>query len=123
MPRRLPSLAATLALVSLAAGCGGGSDDGGGGGSAQALEPGQQIGMKSLRFSPEHAQVPVGQEIVWHNDETIPHDVKADSGADFASKTFGKGGTFAWTPSAAGTVKYQCTLHPGMDGTIDVVAK
>jgi plastocyanin len=123
MRRRLPALATSIVLVCLAAsGCGGG-DSGGGGAAAQALKPGEQIGMKALKFHPEHVQVPVGQEVVWHNDESIPHDVKADSGAGFASKSFGKEGTFAWTPPKAGTVKYECTLHPGMEGTIDVVAK
>ena len=117
MPRLLAAAALTLALA--AAGCG----SGGGDGEAVALKPGEPIGMKSLKFRPEHVQVAAGQEITWHNDESIPHDVKADAGADFASETFGKGGTFAWTPATAGAVKYECTLHPGMDGTIDVVAK
>jgi plastocyanin len=120
MSRRLaPALLTTIAIALLAAGCG--SD--GGGGSAEALKAGDVIGMKSLRFHPDHVQVPVGQKVTWHNDESVPHDVKADSGASFASKTFGKDGTFSWTPDKAGTVKYECTLHPGMEGTIDVVAK
>jgi plastocyanin len=125
MRRRLGALASLLALVSIAAAGCGGSDDGGGGGggSAQALKPGEPITMKSLKFHPDNVQVTVGQKITWRNDESIPHDVKADSGAEFASKTFGKDGTFVWTPAQAGTVKYVCTLHPGMDGTIDVVAK
>ena len=89
-------------------------------GSARYSTP---IEMKSLRFKPENVQVPVGQEITWHNDESVPHDVKADSGASFSSETFGKDGTYKWTPDKAGTVKYECTLHPGMEGTIDVVAK
>ena len=113
---------AVLILATVAAGCGG-SDTAGGGGKAKVLEAGEPIGMKSLKFHPDHVQATVGRQITWHNDESIPHDVKADSGADFSSKTFGKGGTFAWTPTTAGTVKYECTLHPGMDGTIDVVAK
>jgi plastocyanin len=115
MIRLLP----TLVLLVLLAGCG--SSDGGG--KAEALSPGTPIEMKSLRFKPDNVQVPVGQEITWHNDESVPHDVKADSGASFSSKTFGKDGTFTWTPDKAGTVKYECTLHPGMEGTIDVVAK
>jgi plastocyanin len=124
MHRRAPSLASLVVLLSLAAaGCGGGSGGSGSSGTAQVLKPGTPIGMKSLKFHPEHVQVPVGQAITWHNDESIPHDVKADSGAAFASKSFGKDGTYTWTPPKAGTVKYVCTLHPGMDGTIDVVAK
>jgi plastocyanin len=116
---RLALPAVLLIAIAFAAGCGGDS----GGGSATTLKPGEPIGMKSLKFHPDHVQVPVGQAITWHNDESIPHDVVADSGASFQSKTFGKGGTFSWTPDKPGTVKYVCTLHPGMDGTIDVVAK
>src|SRR3954452_11786082 len=115
--RLLPLLVAIASLTLLAAGCGG--DSGGGGGSAQTLGANDVIGMKSLHFKPDHVQVEVGQKITWRNDESVPHDVQADSGADFASKTFGKDGTFAFTPTKAGTIKYECTLHPGMDGTID----
>jgi plastocyanin len=110
-------LVTALALSASAAGCGSG------GGDATALKPGEAISMKSLRFHPEHVQVPVGQKATWRNDEGIGHDVKADSGAQFASTTFGKDKTFSWTPAKPGTVKYECTLHPGMTGTIDVVAQ
>ena len=119
MIRLLPA----LALLVLLAGCGSSDGGGGSGGKAEALAPGTPIEMKSLRFKPEAVQVPVGQEITWHNDESVPHDVKADNGASFSSKTFGKDGTFRWTPDKVGTVKYECTLHPGMEGEIDVVAK
>ncbi|HWI71291.1 MAG TPA: plastocyanin/azurin family copper-binding protein [Baekduia sp.] len=108
-----------IAIAAIAAGCGGDS----GGGKATVLKPGDVIGMQSLRFKPDHVEVPVGQKITWRNDESVGHDVKADSGASFASETFNKDKTFTWTPTEAGTVKYECTLHPGMDGTIDVVAK
>ncbi|MCW2985657.1 MAG: hypothetical protein JWR63_3227 [Conexibacter sp.] len=111
-------LAVLPILVLLAAGCGGS-----GGGKATALEPADAIGMQSLRFKPDHVQVPVGQKITWRNDDSVGHDVKADSGASFASDTFNKDKTFSWTPTKAGTVKYECTLHPGMTGTIDVVAR
>lgn len=121
MRRLLAPLALTSAIALLAAGCGG--DDEGGGHAATALKPGDVIGMKSLKFAPDHVEVPVGQKVTWRNEESVPHDVKAEEGADFESKTFGKDGTFSWTPDKAGTVKYVCTLHPGMDGTIDVVAK
>jgi plastocyanin len=108
-----------IAVAAIAAGCGG--DDGGG--KATVLKPGDVVGMQSLRFKPEHVQVSVGQRITWRNDESVGHDVKADSGASFASDTFNKDKTYTWTPAEAGTVKYECTLHPGMDGTIDVVAQ
>ena len=119
MSRLLLAPVAVLVVLLLAA-CGGGD---GGGGSATALKPGDVIGMKSLRFHPDHVQVPAGQKVTWRNDEGVPHNVVSQSGADFESKTFGKDGTYTFTPAKAGTVKYECTLHPGMTGTIDVVAK
>jgi plastocyanin len=106
-----------LSLLVLA-GCGSG-----GGGKAKVLAAGDQISMKGLRFHPDHAQVTVGQKVTWVDDESVPHDVKADSGASFASKTFGHHGTFSYTPTRAGTIKYECTLHPGMTGKLTVVAK
>ena len=114
--RLLPLAALTSAIALLAAGCGGDS----GGGSATALKAGDVIGMKGLRFKPGHVQVPVGQKVTWRNDESVGHDVKADSGASFSSETFGKDKSYSWTPDKAGTVKYECTLHPGMRGTIVV---
>jgi plastocyanin len=120
---RLPAALLTL-LALVAVGCG--SDDAGGGGGGDkptVLQNGEAIGMKSLKFEPAAVQAKVGQKITWRNEESIPHDVKADSGASFVSSTFGKGGTFSFTPDKAGTIKYECTLHPGMDGTIDVVAR
>jgi plastocyanin len=119
--RTAVALTAATAVALAAAGCGGGGDSGGR--TSTVLKPGDVIGMKSLKFAPDHAQVAAGQRITWRNLESIPHDVKADRGARFASSTFGKGGTFTWTPSTAGTVTYECTLHPGMTGTIDVVAR
>jgi len=118
MRRLLPA----LILVVLLAGCGR-AGGGGGGGKTVVLKSGDSVEMKSLHFSPGHVQVVVGQKITWHNDESVPHDVKADSGASFRSETFTKDGTFSWTAETAGTVRYECTLHPGMEGTIDVVAK
>jgi plastocyanin len=118
----LPLALVTLTLAAVgAAGCG--DDSGGGGGKATVLKPGEDVSMQNLRFKPDHVQVAVGQKITWRNDENIGHDVKADAGASFASKTFDKDGTYSFTPSKAGTIKYECTLHPGMDGTIDVVAR
>ena len=118
MSRPLCLLAAVLVLA--AAGCGGGGSKGD---SATTLKLGQAIGMRALRFHPDAAQVKVGQTVTWRNEESVPHNVVAQSGAVFESETFGKDGTFSWTPRKTGTVKYECTLHPGMTGTVDVVAK
>jgi plastocyanin len=119
-PKRI-LLPAVAAAALAAAGCGG--DDNNSNSNGGGSEPPAQstVGMKNIKFQPESIRVKVGQEITWTNDESVPHDVAATSGADFQSETFGQGGTFKFTPAKAGTIEYECTLHPGMDGTIEVV--
>ncbi len=79
-----------------------------------------EVGMEGIAFGPESITVKVGEKVTWTNNEDVPHNVVAEEGADFQSETFGKDGTFSYTPEKAGTIAYVCTLHPGMDGTITV---
>ena len=78
------------------------------------------VGMKDIKFVPEKIRVKVGQKIVWTNNESIPHNVTATDGADFASDTLQKDDTFDYTPTKAGTIKYVCTIHTGQNGEIEV---
>ena len=122
-PRPLAALI-TASVLALAAGCGGDdSSSSGGGDGGGTLKDGDVIGMKSLRFQPDKVQVAVGQKVTWRNDETVPHNVVAEEGADFKSEVFGMDKTYSFTPTEAGTIKYECTLHPGMVGELDVVAR
>ena len=125
MRRILVSIGAVLALALGVAACGGSS--GGGSTSASTAAPsssssggGVQIKMQNIAFAPKDITVKVGQKITWTNDDSVDHNVTADSGADFKSKDFGKGATFDFTPDKAGTIAYECTLHPGMKATITV---
>ena len=78
------------------------------------------VGMKGLEFSPKAVTVKVGQTVKWTNLGPIPHNVTAESGADFESGTFGQGGTYSYKATRPGVVKYVCTIHPGMEGAITV---
>ena len=122
MRRILLLLCAVVALA--AAGCGG-SDDNASSSSTPAASSsssggGVAIKMANIAFDPKAVTVKVGQKITWTNDDSTDHNVTADSGADFKSKDFGKGATFDFTPDKAGTIKYECTIHPGMTATITV---
>jgi plastocyanin len=75
--------------------------------------------MKNIQFAPKDVTVKVGQTVKWVNQDTVDHDVKADSG-QFKSGLFGKGQSFEWKADKAGTVSYVCTVHPGMTGKITV---
>ena len=88
--------------------------------AASSSGGGVAIKMQNIAFDPKAVTVKVGQKITWTNDDSTDHNVTADSGADFKSDDFGKDGTFDFTPDKAGTIKYECTLHPGMTATITV---
>jgi plastocyanin len=133
MVRIIPVLAACAALA-VAAGCGDDDNDdsgsGGGGGygsapaksddtkaPAAAADGGINIEMKDIKFTPATVKAKVGDKVTWTNDDTVDHNVV---GGDLKSKNFGQGGTYSYTLDEAGTINYQCTLHPGMEGTIEV---
>jgi plastocyanin len=111
-----------IAVLGLAfAACGGGDDDTTQPAAASACPSGAvTIHMKDIKFNPDKATAKTGQTICWVNDDTVDHDAVADSGASFKSELFGKGKTFTTKVDQAGTVKYECTIHPGMTGEIDV---
>jgi plastocyanin len=125
MRRILLALCAVVALA--AAGCGSSNDNSGSSSSSTPAASsssssggGVAIKMQNIAFDPKDVTVKVGQKITWTNDDSTDHNVTADSGADFKSKDFGNGATFDFTPDKAGTIKYECTLHPGMTATITV---
>jgi plastocyanin len=128
MRRILLALCAVVALA--AAGCGSsnssstssGSSSGASTSTAAASSSGGGVAIKmqNIAFDPKAVTVKVGQKITWTNDDSTDHNVTANSGADFKSDNFGKGGTFSFTPTKAGTIKYVCTIHPGMDATLTV---
>jgi plastocyanin len=126
MRRNLIGLCAALAIAIVAAGCGG--NDNGGSSTAASTAASQSssaggavaVSMKNIQFAPKETTVKVGQKVTWTNDDTTDHNVTAESGASFKSKNFGNGGTFSFTPDKAGTIKYVCTIHPGMTATLTV---
>ena len=78
------------------------------------------IKMQNIAFDPKAVTVKVGQKVTWTNDDSVDHNVTSQSGETIKSQNFGKGATFSFTPTKAGTIKYVCTIHPGMDGTLTV---
>ena len=90
-----------------------GEDSGGGGDTVD-------VAMKNIQFDPQAVTAQVGQTIVWTNEEDVPHDADATSGADFETDLIGKGETVEWTAEAPGEVEYVCSVHPNMTGTITV---
>jgi len=115
---RVPGICAIAAVLVLAGGCGGG----GGGKSSSGGGNTVRVSMQGLRFHPPAVTVKTGQTVEWTNDDSVDHNVTATSGATFHSRAFGQGGTYRFVANRAGTVKYVCTLHPGMVGAIRVTS-
>lgn len=126
--KRIPLL--VLALLALtAAGCGSSSKSSssssstpaatattGGGATAGGTV---SIEMRNIAFNPSSVTVKVGQTVKWVNKDDAPHNV---TGGPLHSKTLRKGGSFSYTPTAAGTISYVCTIHPGMKATLTVIS-
>lgn len=127
MRKRFPVLLAGLAALALAAaGCG--SSGKTSSSSSTPQQPSSSVGsgkgvtvaMQNIAFNPSSVTVKVGQTVTWANKDGVQHNVTAQSGASFRSNNIGAGGTFSFKVTKPGTIKYVCTIHPGMDGTLIV---
>ncbi len=123
--RFLTALACGL-LAALAIRCGGGG--GGGGGPVDPPDPApSSVSITTStspppRFIPASAELAVGGTVTWTNTSPAPvvHDVVATTMNWQLSRTLGPGESFQTTIAEAGTYRYRCTLHAGMNGTIEV---
>ena len=133
MRRLIALLLACAAMAVVVAGCGGG-DDSGGGSSSDAKETpapkaddtgevnagGPQVIMKDIKFNPTSLKAKAGQTVTWTNDDSVGHDVTADGFNSGGAGNIEPGKTFTHKFAKAGTYKYVCSVHPGMEGTVKV---
>lgn len=78
------------------------------------------IKMQNISFTPKDVTAKVGQTIKWTNEDSVGHNVIATAGESFKSGVFGQGKSYSYKLDKKGTIKYVCTIHPGMAGTIVV---
>ena len=140
MARWIALLLACMALGLVVAGCGDDDDDDGGGGAATTEQPagedgggggdddaggdggagGAEVSMEGIAFQPAEVTVSVGDTVTWTNNDSVGHDVTADSFSSGEPGDMGSGDTFDHTFQEAGTFDYVCSVHPGMEGTVVV---
>jgi plastocyanin len=70
-------------------------------------------------FAPTAIEIEAGTTVTWTWVGNNPHDVVAEGLFESDLQTEG---SFTYTFSEPGTVSYLCTIHPGMKGTVTVVA-
>jgi plastocyanin len=74
----------------------------------------------NMSFNPAVASLQVGQQVRWHNADTTVHTATQDGGG-FDTGFLAPGATSASiTLNAAGSLRYHCSVHPGMVGTLNV---
>lgn len=94
-----------------------------------AAPVGAVVRMRDLAFVPARVRVPAGTRVRFVNDDTVAHTVLQDVGARsglqpvVATQRIAPGGRADFVPEKPGTIRYVCTLHPGiMRGRIVVTA-
>ena len=84
-------------------------------------------------YDPDSAQVPVGNKVVWDNQDTVPHTATSGTGpqdpnsAQLFDTGIVNGGEQSTAVELQGvsegqTIPYHCTIHPYMTGEIKVAA-
>ncbi len=83
-----------------------------------------RVAYRNIAIAPDTLKVKVGSTIEWTNFDSVEHNVTSEGGPQtFASKDFGKGGTFELKALKPGVIHYECTIHPAsMNGTIEVLS-
>lgn len=79
-----------------------------------------KVEIANYKFGSGAIKVKVGTTVTWTNTDPVRHNVVADDGGMPNGELFGKGETYTYTFTKAGTFKYHCTPHPYMHGTVVV---
>jgi plastocyanin len=74
----------------------------------------------NMSFAPAAASLQAGQQVRWHNADATVHTATQDGGG-FDTGFLLPGSTSApITLTAAGTLRYHCSVHPSMVGSLAV---
>lgn len=79
------------------------------------------IEIREFSFTPAEVTVTVGSTITWVNRDDTPHLVAdADTPRRMKSPPLDTGESFSFVARTAGVIRYFCSLHPHMQGTVVV---
>lgn len=80
------------------------------------------VTMIDLKFTPAKVTAGVGDTVTWTNEDSATHTVTSDGEGPLDSGDVGGDGTFDFAFDTAGTFRYVCTIHPSMEGVVEVKA-
>jgi plastocyanin len=109
-----------LAVLLVAAACNGAAQP-----PADPVDPGPgepapatEVSIIDNAFDPATLSISAGDTVTWTNTGDLPHTVTFEEGPD--SGTLSSGQTFQHTFDSMGTFTYICTIHPTMQGVVNV---
>jgi plastocyanin len=94
-----------------------GYEGGGSGAVAPGMSSSVRIGFDTVR--PSRLDIVTGESVTWTNDSARVHTVTADDDS-FDSGRLSSSRTYTHRFTAAGEAPYHCTLHPLIQGVVDV---
>ncbi len=74
------------------------------------------VSMENIQFVPATVEISPGDTVKWVNNDGFPHTVTG-FGVDVNVQP---GEPFTHTFNEKGTFDYECTIHPGMEGSVIV---
>lgn len=82
-----------------------------------------KVDIRDFKFVPSKIKIKKGTTVTWTNQDSTRHDVNPleKSEAFVGSELLAKGESYSFTFNAAGTYDYNCSPHPYMKGTVEVV--
>lgn len=105
---------AAVALCFTVSGMSGCSSSGKKGKTAQPRS--HTIVIKQMKFVPDQLTVQPEDTVTWINEDFVSHTVAAKKDQKWESDVIKQGERF--TLAVTDSVRYTCTLHPVMEGTI-----
>ena len=95
-------------------------------GATTALTIGTKTGDE-LEFDPDEVSVPTGAQVsvTFENRSALPHNLTFGAPIDVATSPVvapGASETIQFAAPAPGDYAFNCTIHPGMQGTLTVEA-
>ena len=88
--------------------------------AADNATPPVAVKIDNFSFSPQTITIPAGTEIIWTNQDDIPHTVVSDDKTTFKSRPLDTDEKFSFTFTSKGTYNYFCSIHPKMTAKIVV---
>jgi len=80
-----------------------------------------KVEIEGFAYDPDPVTIEEGGKVIWINRDSAPHTATAEDGS-FDTGTLEEGKLKPETFKEPGTYAYVCSIHPQMQGTVEVVA-